>query len=75
MTERGRKTGRERKEDVVNPEKGERGPPGSQEKTGTRTHSESTRGLETGRKQTLENIYPKQQQLANLPVWLLHSTQ
>lgn len=44
MTERGRKTGRERKEDVVNPEKGERGPPGSQEKTGTRTHSESTKG-------------------------------
>lgn len=52
MTERGRKTGRERKEDVINSEKGERGPPGSQEKTGTRTHSESTGGLETREKQT-----------------------
>lgn len=61
MTERGRETGGERKKDVVNSEKGERGPPGSQEKTRTRTHSESTRGLETGEKQTLENIYPTQQ--------------
>lgn len=52
MTERGRKTGRERKKDIVNSEKGERGPPSSQEKTGTRTHSESTRGLETGKANT-----------------------
>lgn len=61
MTEGGRKTGRERKEDVVNLGKGERGPPGSQEKVGVRTHSESTRELETGGKQTLEIVYPKQQ--------------
>lgn len=55
MTERGRKTGRERKEDVVNSEKGERGPPGSQEKIGTRTPSESTRELHTGGEQTTNN--------------------
>lgn len=67
----GGKTGKERKEDIVNSEKGERGPPGSQEKV---SHSESTRGLETGGKKTLENIYPKRQ-LANLVMWLLHSTQ